>query len=137
MAKVAPQPTQTFAHQPFGAQVRYWRTSLNLTQRQVADTIGLSGGYIAHVETGRTLPSVSTCKKLAHALGVRELEMLAAAGLIAEGEEKSDDQYLEPEFRVFFRDVWPKMSEDERQLMRDMIAMMKARVDRRIAAPVR
>ncbi len=133
MTKVAPQPTQVFTHHLFGAQVRAWRTSLNLTQRELANTIGVSNGFIAHVETGRTLPSVSTCKKLAHVLGVRELEMLTAAGLIAEGEEKSDDQYLEPEFRVFFRDVWPRMSEDERQLTKDMVAMMKGRVDSRTA----
>ena len=75
MAKVAPQPTQTFTHQPFGAKVRSWRTPLHRTQHQLADTIGVSSGFIAHIETGRTLPSVSTRKKLAHVLGVHEPEM--------------------------------------------------------------
>jgi transcriptional regulator with XRE-family HTH domain len=101
---------------------------LKLTQRQLADLIGVSSGFIAHIETGRTLPSVSTCKKLAHALGVHEPEMLTSAGYLSDGHEPSDDQLLEPEFRVFFRDVWPRMSEDERGVVRDFLFMFTVRV---------
>jgi transcriptional regulator with XRE-family HTH domain len=52
--------------------------------------IGVSSGFVAHIETGRTLPSVSTCKKLAHALGVHEPEILSAAGYLSDGHERAD-----------------------------------------------
>jgi transcriptional regulator with XRE-family HTH domain len=131
MSKQAAASRHVFTHQLFGVQVRQWRLTIQLTERQLADMVGVSSVCIAHAETGRTPPSVSSCKKLAHALGVRELEMLAATGVIGEGEEKSDNQYMEPEVRVFFRDVWPRMNEDERGVVSDYLQVMRVRVERR------
>jgi len=92
--------------------------------------VGVTSGFIAHIETGRTLPSVSTCKALAHALGVHEPEMLSAAGYLSDGHEPSDEQLLEPQLRVFFRDVWPRMSEDERGVVREFVGVLTQRVRR-------
>jgi len=78
-----------------------------------------------------TLPSVSAYEKVAHALGVHESQMLRAAGrYLSDGHEPSDDQLLEPELRVFFRDVWPNMSEDERGMVREFVGMVKSRMNR-------
>ena len=75
---------------------------------------------------------MSTCKSLAHALGVHEPEMLTAAGYLSDEHEPSDEQLLEPQLRVFFRDVWPRMSEDEKGMVRDFVEMLRSRfVDRR------
>jgi transcriptional regulator with XRE-family HTH domain len=101
---------------------------LKLTQRQLASVINVTSGFIAHMETGRTLPSASTCNKLAHALGVQESVMLTAAGYLSDGHELSDEQLLEPELRVFFRDVWPRMSEDEKGMVRDFLFVFTTRV---------
>ena len=51
---------------------------------------------------------------MAQALGIPVMRALHSASHVSREYEPSDDQYLEPEFRLFFRDVWPRMSEDER-----------------------
>ena len=105
-----------------------WRTSVQLTQRDLAEKIGLTGGFIAHVETGRTPPSARKCEALADALGVPIMKVLHAAGHVSREYEPSDDQYLEPGMRLFFRDVWPRMGEDKRGLVRDFIEVFTVRV---------
>lgn len=120
---------QVFNHECFGARVRRWRKALHLTQRDVAAAIGVTGGFVAHIETGRTLPSVRTCKKIADALGVHELEVLAAAGYVT-GDVNADDQLLEPELRLFFRDTWPQMSEDEQGVLKELAGVLGARIGR-------
>jgi len=124
--------SQSFPHRQSGAQIKSWRTDLHLTQHELAQQVGVTGGFIAHVETGRTLPSAKTCESLAHALGVPVLEVLHAAGHVSDGHQPSDDEYLEPELRVFFRDVWPRMSEDACLLLKDMLVMMTSRTRQRI-----
>ena len=59
-----------------------------------------------------------------------ELEILRAAGHIT-CELVGDEQLLEPEFRLFFRDVWPRMSEDERGVVREFLWVLRTRVKRR------
>ena len=120
---------QVFNHNPFGVQVRRWREALHLKQRNVATAIGVTSGFIAHIETGRTLPSARTCKKIAHALGVHELEVLSAAGHVTV-EVESDERLLEPEMRLFFKDTWPQMSEDERGVLRELVGVLGARIGR-------
>jgi len=127
MAKIAPKPTKTFTHHIFGAHIRTWRNDVHLTQQELADKIGVTSGFIAHMETGRTLPSALTCESLAYALGVPVLRVMHAAGHVSREYEPSDDEYLEPVLRVFFRDVWPKMSEDEKGVVKDFMEMLKMR----------
>ena len=55
--------------------------------------------------------------------------MLIAAGHVT-GEIESDDQLLEPEMRLFFRDVWSRMSEEERGVVRNFIEVLTVRVRR-------
>ena len=74
---------------------------------------------------------MSTCKNLAHALGVHELEMLTAAGHVTDRLEPSDDELLEPELRVFFREVWSRMSENEQEIVMDYVGMVRIRVERK------
>ena len=54
--------------------------------------------------------------------------MLIVAGHVSREYEPSDDQYLEPELRLFFRDVWPKMSEDEQGVMRGFVEVLGQRI---------
>jgi len=125
----------SFPHRQFGAQIKSWHTDLHLTQHELAQQVGVTGGFMAHVETGRTMPAVKTCKKLAHALGVDEMEMLKLAGIVSDRDgdgHKTDEELLDPELRVFFRDVWPRMSEDACLLLKDMLVMMTSRTRQRI-----
>ncbi len=123
-----------FRHRDFGAKVRRWRLDLEppLTQRELARRIGVSDGFLAHVETGRTLPGVHTLSALASALGVSETEMLHAAGYLnATSATQNNDLVTDPELRLFFRDEWPSLTEEERGLLKDFIRMLKTRIRRR------
>ncbi len=63
------------------------------------------------------------------ALGLRETEMFIAAGHVSREYEPSDDQHLEPERRLFFRDVLPGMSEDKQGVVRDFMEMVRMRMN--------
>jgi transcriptional regulator with XRE-family HTH domain len=123
-----------FGHREFGARVRRWRLDLEppLTQRELARKIGVSDGFLAHVETGRTLPGVHTLCTLATALGVTEMEMLRAAGYLnATQAAQTEDIITDPELRLFFRDEWPNLTDIERGLLKDFVRMLKTRIRRR------
>jgi len=123
-----------FQHREFGARVRRWRLDLEppLTQRELARRIGVSDGFLAHVETGRTLPGVHTLCTLAAALGVPETEMLRAAGYLnATPAAPVEDLIADPELRLFFRDEWPSLTMEERGLLKDFVRMLKTRIRRR------
>ena len=128
MANIALRPTHVFPHKPFGNQLRTWRTAVHLTQHELAHKADVTSGFIAHVETGRSLPSARKCEAIADAVGIPVLQVQHAAGHVSREYQPSDDDYLEPELRLFFRDVWPKMSEDERGVVRDFVEMFKKRV---------
>ena len=119
-----------FRHIQFGMQLRAWRTAADMTARELADQAGITTGFISHLETGRTLPGKRTCRAMALALGVSELEMLAAVGHVSDYQQ-SDSQYLEPAERLFFRNTWKQLSEDERSLLRDAMRMLRNRVKAR------
>jgi len=123
-----------FEHKEFGNQLRRWRQSLQppMTQRTLARQIGVSDGFLAHIETGRTLPGIRTLQALAKALGVSEAEMLSAAGYLTRRSEIPDETLLkDPELRLFFRDDWKRLTRDEREMFRDVVRMFKTRLARR------
>ena len=63
----------------FGDLIRSKRREMDLTQVEVAASIGISTPYIGHLESGKRHPSDKTVKKFAEVLGIdnRELFFLA------------------------------------------------------------
>jgi transcriptional regulator with XRE-family HTH domain len=124
---------QEFRYKEFGTKVRLWRQSLQppMTQRSLARLIGVSDGFLTHIETGRTLPSVRTMVSMSRELGVPLTDILTAAGHLDHHADSRDDLLQDPELRLFFRDDWPRLSDDERELLFDFIRMLKTRVRRR------
>lgn len=123
-----------FRFREFGSQVRKWRLAFQppKTQREVAREVGVSDGFLAHVETGRTLPGIRTLRLLADALGVPELDMLRAAGYLSKLPAPPRQELVrDPELRLFFRDDWEELSNEERELFRDFVRMLKTRLRRR------
>ena len=53
----------------------YWRNKRNLTQRELADKVGISGAAIAQYETGKAKPRIETLFRLAQALDVEVSEL--------------------------------------------------------------
>ena len=129
MANIASQPTHVFPHKHFGDQLRTWRTAVHLTQHELAQKADVTNGFIAHAETGRTLPSARKCEAIADAVGIPVLQVLHAAGHVSSEYEPSDDRYLDPELRLFFRDVWPKMSKCEQDILREFTSLLGQRMD--------
>ncbi len=52
------------------------RAKQNLSQRALAERAKMSQTYLSNVETGKADPSLSTLKRLAHALGVTVSELV-------------------------------------------------------------
>jgi transcriptional regulator with XRE-family HTH domain len=60
----------------FAMRLRQLRRAKKITQEELAQKAKVSVSYIAHLETGRHDPRVSTVQKLAKALGVSVMELL-------------------------------------------------------------
>ena len=73
----------------FADLCRDTRTRLRLTQQQLANSVGLSRGYIAKVERGCANPSVELIERIAHVLEL-EIELVARAPVIIGGGRQRD-----------------------------------------------
>src|SRR5260370_15089218 len=62
-----------------GGRVRAARQAARLTQRQVADRLGVHFTVVANWEAGRRIPRVDRLGELARQLGVRPAELTSAA----------------------------------------------------------
>lgn len=61
----------------FGDRVRFAREKKGMTISTLAKEVQLSAAYLAEIEKNKTMPAVSTIKKLAQVLGVPETVLLA------------------------------------------------------------
>jgi transcriptional regulator with XRE-family HTH domain len=59
-----------------GDNIRKYRKSGKLTQKDLGEAIGISNTYLSDIETGRTNPSIKTLKKIAKALDINYIELL-------------------------------------------------------------
>ena len=119
----------SFCYVEFGHRIKKWREALKppVTQRDLAKQIGVTDGFIAHVETGRTLPGKSTLRTLASALGVPETEMFKEAGFLSDETPRDADILADHELRLFFLNDWKRLSDDEKDWIKIFIRMMKER----------
>lgn len=53
------------------------RTALRISQEELADRSGVSAGYIANMETGRSFPSSDVLLRLSQALDVPHWDLLS------------------------------------------------------------
>ncbi|MPM06693.1 hypothetical protein SDC9_52996 [bioreactor metagenome] len=59
-----------------GRRIRYFRTSKQISQEELAETAELSVTHISHIETGNTKLSLPTIIKIANSLSVSVDELL-------------------------------------------------------------
>ena len=65
------------SRQGVSVKLRKLREASGLTQEQLAKKVGVSQGYLAHLESGgRTNPSLALIRRLAKALKVKVGELL-------------------------------------------------------------
>ena len=116
-------------YKAFGQQVKEWREALRppMTQRELADKVGVSYGFIGHIEIGKTLPGRETLKALAQALGIPEMQMFKEAGYLSDTPPTDEELITDPELRLFFRDEWKHLSPDEKSWFKGFVRMIKER----------
>lgn len=59
-----------------GSKIKELRTKKKISQRKLAEKVGVSGQFISLVEIGNSAPSIDTLNKIADALGVSVNELL-------------------------------------------------------------
>jgi transcriptional regulator with XRE-family HTH domain len=63
-----------------GREIRQYRRSAGMTQKQIANMVGVTGAQLHRYETGSTRIAASRLIAIANALGVRPDSLLATAG---------------------------------------------------------
>jgi transcriptional regulator with XRE-family HTH domain len=74
------QAEHDVAQRELGLRVRALRRSASMTTREVAAKAGVSASLVNQVETGKTSPSFSTLRRIAHALDVPLGEFFSDGG---------------------------------------------------------
>jgi len=59
-----------------GPLIRKSRESLDMTQRELAEAIGVKASHIAYIETGQRRPSLALLRRIAETLGLNPRELL-------------------------------------------------------------
>lgn len=59
-----------------GENLRKIRTEKNITQTELAKTLGVDKSFVSNIENGKTNPTLSTITNLAQTLGVSTNELL-------------------------------------------------------------
>ncbi len=59
-----------------GENLKKIRTKKNITQIEIAKTLGADRSFVSNIENGKTNPTLSTITSLAKALGVSTNELL-------------------------------------------------------------
>ena len=59
-----------------GENLKKIRTKKDITQTQLAETLGVDKSFVSNIENGKTNPTLSTITNLAQALGVSTNELL-------------------------------------------------------------
>ncbi len=96
-----------------GETIRDRRRELDITQRDLADRVGIDFTYLSKVENGRgDPPSDETLVKIARGLDLDELELLGLAGKVSSAVREVAS--MDPEFAMFLRKL-PNLPEAERQ----------------------
>ncbi len=68
-----------------GKVLKERRTQLGLTQRVLADQVGIKGSHVAYIESGRRRPSLALLERIATALGLDRRELFVLAHPEAKG----------------------------------------------------
>ena len=73
-----------------GAYIRARRESLGIQQQVLAEQVGITQGSLSSIERGiNKFPNADTRRRIARALGVSHLNLLMAAGELADDEVQS------------------------------------------------
>lgn len=92
-----------------GDAIRNERKKCNITQKELAERLGVSASMIAQYETGKRKPKLETMRKLAEALGVPMGDLVAnwsdysTSEIITDLKEDSRTDHLNRQARLIAR----------------------------------
>ena len=98
----------------FGDTVRRQRDALGLTQRSLAQKLGVEASHVAFIESGRRKPSLKLLARFADILGLDRQDLL----IQAHPEAKQLIAEPEPEKRRKSPPSWQRFIENKRLLVR-------------------
>lgn len=102
--------------------VRDARRGRGMTQRQLSLALGMSQGYVGHLESGRFRPTVGTLKALAATLGLLYGALAVEAGYITAEEYENP---LEDEQLARLHEV-SDLTDDEWESVRDFARYVRS-----------
>ncbi len=102
--------------------VREARRGRGMTQRQLSLALGMSQGYVGHLESGRFRPTVETLKALATTLGLLYGALAVEAGYITAEEYENP---LEDEQLARLHEV-SDLTDDEWESVRDFARYVRS-----------
>ena len=102
--------------------VREARRGRGMTQRQLSLALGMSQGYVGHLESGRFRPTVGTLKALATTLGLLYGALAVEAGYITAEEYENP---LEDEQLARLHEV-SDLTDDEWESVRDFARYVRS-----------
>jgi transcriptional regulator with XRE-family HTH domain len=83
-----------------GTNIKKARKSLNLTQSDLANLLGVTANYVAQIESSRKRPSMSLIKKISDSLKVRIFDLLENDEETLELRKKLREEILEEYLKV-------------------------------------
>ena len=93
-----------------GQRVRRQRKLLGMTQKEVAEKVGISLPFYGHIERGSRKASLETLVALSNALGVG-VDYLLAGSLHNGPDEKDPSTTMDPNRRMVIREILTTLQE--------------------------
>ena len=95
-----------------GERIRELREAKGLTQREIANRIGIDDYYISRLENNHVNPTLATMQKIATALDVELRDFFPSA----KAEFRITGPKLDRDLKKIVA-LWPDLTEEHRQLM--------------------
>jgi transcriptional regulator with XRE-family HTH domain len=107
-----------------GALIRRRRSELNLTQRQLADLLGVRASYVGYLEQGQRRPSLQLLNRLADTLSLPKEKLL----LLTHPEARALLQSARGSRGAPQATVWHRFRSDPRILARHKISPQEMKI---------
>lgn len=106
----------------FGDNLKHIRTEKNISQQELADSIGSHATHVSRYERNLTVPSIDVVKKIAEALGI-------SIDLLVFGKEQSIDNMVnDKELISLFKKV-QTLPDKQKDTVKDFLSAFVLKVD--------
>jgi transcriptional regulator with XRE-family HTH domain len=111
-----------------GAVIKEGRDALRLTQRGLAEIVGVKASHIAYIENGHRNPSLALLRRLADGLGLNRRELLFLSH--PDAKYLMDEDHDAPRKR---EDAWEEFTSNRAALRRHSVSRGELKVLKQVA----